>query len=164
MKNRREILKASIGSGAVLVAMPSKWTSPVMNSIILPAHAQTSGSTSSPVNESISIDITATEISGPIVIARSGSSSFSGSETVLVGQCKGTSDLSLRVDFSGTLDSANSQITGAITLTQRCGSDLVCEQLSTFTVTQSPLDLGSDIGNYTGTLTGTLVCQDGFDL
>jgi hypothetical protein len=112
----------------------------------------------------MSIDITATEISGPIVIARSGGSSFSGSETVLVGQCKGSSDLSLMVEFSGTLNSATSQITGEITLTQRCGGDLVCEQVSTFTVTQSPVDLGSDIGNYTGTLSGTLVCKDGFDL
>jgi len=164
MKNRREILKASIGSGAVLVFVPSKWTSPVINSIVLPAHAQTSGSTSSPVNESINIEITATEIRGPIVIARSGSSSFSGSETVMIGQCSGTSDLSLRVDFSGTLDSATSQITGEITLTQRCGGDLVCEQVSTFTTTQSPVDSGTDTGNYTGMLIGTLVCNDGFDI
>lgn len=44
--SRRRLLKAILaGGGAVTTvkALPEKWTAPVMKTVILPAHAQTTG-------------------------------------------------------------------------------------------------------------------------
>jgi hypothetical protein len=44
-EERRKILKSTLAGGAIVTAniMPDDWTEPVLDSIILPAHAQTSG-------------------------------------------------------------------------------------------------------------------------
>jgi len=45
-ENRRKLLKSlAIGSGAVIAgkSLPENWTKPVVSSVLLPAHAQTSG-------------------------------------------------------------------------------------------------------------------------
>ncbi len=42
MNNKRETLKKVASVSAVLALAPSSWTKPVINSIVLPSHAQTS--------------------------------------------------------------------------------------------------------------------------
>lgn len=46
-QNRRDLLKAlTLGGGAVTVTkLPAQWTTPVVDSVVLPAHAQTTGPT-----------------------------------------------------------------------------------------------------------------------
>lgn len=41
-KNRRVLLTGSIGLGAIGSVLPAAWTKPMISSVILPAHAQTS--------------------------------------------------------------------------------------------------------------------------
>ncbi len=42
MKSRRNLVKGLFGAGIVSSAMPSAWVKPLVKSVILPAHAQTS--------------------------------------------------------------------------------------------------------------------------
>ncbi len=42
MKTRRYILKSAAGVGAIGTALPNAWIKPVVEAVVLPAHAQTS--------------------------------------------------------------------------------------------------------------------------
>ncbi len=42
MKTRRNLLKSVASVGAIGTALPNTWIKPVVNSVVLPAHAQTS--------------------------------------------------------------------------------------------------------------------------
>ncbi len=164
MLSRRDAIQGLLGIGVAATALPKEWVKPVVNQIVLPAHAMTScsGFTTEPINESITITVTSAEIQGPIVVARNGGSTFSGSDTTTIDSCRDGQNLTVEVNFSGELDSANNQITGDLTIIQRCGPDLVCEQISTYSATQAPVDSGSDLGDYEGTVIGTLRCCDDF--
>ncbi len=62
METRRKIIKGVIGTGLVSGALPNSWMKPVVNTVVLPAHAQTTETTTpAPV-----ATITATA-SGPIL-------------------------------------------------------------------------------------------------
>ena len=50
VSERRELLKKSIVSGAVIGAVPMTWKSPKVSSVILPAHAGTTGSGGQPLS------------------------------------------------------------------------------------------------------------------
>ena len=39
---RRELLKGVMGAGALSIALPDSWAKPIVNAVLLPAHAQTS--------------------------------------------------------------------------------------------------------------------------
>ena len=164
MINRRTTLRTLVGSGVLFSALPKHWSKPIIDSVIIPAHAQTSCSSisSTPFSESLSITITANEVQGPIVVVRNGSDSFAGNSASNISQCTDGSDLDVEITFSGVINSATSQISGDLVIIQRCASRLVCEQIGSYTVTQDPIDAGSDLGNYVGTVSGTLNCCDDF--
>lgn len=42
-KSRRNLLKAITAGGATAAVVPSEWTKPALKSVLLPAHAQTTG-------------------------------------------------------------------------------------------------------------------------
>ncbi len=69
-KSRRKVLKSiAAGSGVVLAAksLPEKWTKPVVNSVMLPAHAQTSQLTySCAITGQGSLFINVIPIPGPV--------------------------------------------------------------------------------------------------
>lgn len=165
---KRKTLAVLFAGGGLLAVLPSQWKKPLINSVLVPAHAQTSpepepetcsgGFVTEPVNSPLQLVITADEILGPIVVTRDGSASFSGFSNSVVDQCLGNRELSEEVTFTGTIDSATNQVTGDLTIIQLCGTQLVCEQLTSFTVTQDPVVAGDDLGTYSGTLTGTLRC------
>jgi len=164
MKDRRSVLKfTSLSASAVLLA-PTDWTKPIVNSVIIPAHAQTSANctqfTTMQVNESISLSVSATEVSGRITVSRTGNS-FSGIENSVLGSCQGGRQLNLEVRLSGTINAVNNSLEGELAIIQRCGLDLVSEQTTTFTAQQSPTS-GVVEGTYTGTLTGNLRSCDDF--
>lgn len=161
--SRRDVLKPIVGTGLALGIMPEAWRKPLINTVITPAHAQTScsGFSESTVNESITITVTATEVQGPIVVTRSGNQ-FDGSDASRIDECRGGNDLDVDIQFSGMIDVAANQISGDLSIVQTCGGQLVCEQISQFTATQTPIDAGSELGDYQGTVTGTLRCCDDF--
>ena len=89
-QTRRNILKSmAIGSGAVASAkaVPEQWTKPVLNSLILPAHGQTS-----PLCE---FSATSEVLQNPDVPVSLGTFDFPGSETVLIGS---DADLTFNVE------------------------------------------------------------------
>ncbi|GHA17896.1 hypothetical protein GCM10008090_29520 [Arenicella chitinivorans] len=161
--SRRDVLKPVVGTGLVLGFMPETWRTPLINAVITPAHAQTScsGFSESTVNESITITVTANEVQGPIVVTRSGNR-FDGSDASRIDECQGGNDLDVDIQFSGTIDVAANQISGDLIIVQSCGGQLVCEQVSQFIATQTPIDAGSELGDYQGAVTGTLRCCDDF--
>jgi len=164
MKDRRSALKFSTLSATAIIFAPTDWTKPIVNSLILPAHAQTSASCSSftitPVNEAVSFIVSANQVSGPISVVRTGNT-FNGTESSVLGSCQGDQQLELEVQLSGSINTMNNSVEGELTITQRCGEDLVSEQISTFTAQQSPVSSSTE-GTYTGTLDGSLRSCDDF--
>lgn len=162
-KSRRRALTTLATVTLIAGAMPSRWKTPVVNAVILPAHAQTSfasscsGFETEPVNQPISITVTDTEIRGPIVVTRTGDT-FAGTSTTNVGQCGDASTRSELVELSGTIDSDNNRITGTFNVSQFCGDSLACEQLTSFSATQVTPISGDDLGDYQGNVNGTLRC------
>lgn len=160
---RRNVVKGALLGSITAIAMPQQWSKPIIDAVILPAHAQTSSScsgfTESAVNEPLDMSVTATQVSGPITVARNGNT-FAGTDTAIVGTCQGGNDQTIQVSLSGTIDSANNSMSGDITIILSCGNDLISDQVSTFILNQSPSS-ASDEGDYSGTLTGTLRrCND----
>ena len=164
MKDRRSVLKFTSLSASGILLAPRDWTKPVLNSVILPAHAQTSANcsmfTTTQVNESISLSVSATQVSGQITVSRTGNT-FNGIENSILGSCQGGRQLNLEVRLSGTINAINNSLEGELAVTQRCGLDLVSEQTTTFTAQQSPISSSVE-GTYTGTLTGDLRSCDDF--
>ena len=159
---RKALLTVALGGSAIATA-PQKWTTPIINSVVLPAHAQTStcsGTETEPVNEPILITVTATEINGPVVVSWDGiTTTFAGEETTaLSSTCIDGSVSEQVVTFNGTIDSANNQITGELNTIQYCGDVVVCEQITTYVANQDPAVAGDDLGVYTGTAVGTISC------
>lgn len=57
MPSRRKTIKTLAGAGAVVGLLPTRWTKPALESIVLPAHAQTSDAVNlPPVGESFTVD------------------------------------------------------------------------------------------------------------
>ncbi len=54
METRRKIIKGVIGTGLISGALPQSWMKPVVNAVVLPAHAQTSGTTEHPTTGTVS--------------------------------------------------------------------------------------------------------------
>lgn len=166
MKRRNILGSLFIVGGANSIEL-AKWSKPIVNAVILPAHAQTSNGlscseiTEEQISESISIEITSTQAIGPISVEIIGSS-FSGEQMSDSGMCaSGTGVLSQTVVFSGTINEVNSQISGVFDVFQFCDGELVCEQRTTFLVTQSPINPSSNLGTYIGNIDGTLRCCQG---
>jgi len=164
MKDRRSVLKFTGLSASGLLLAPKDWTKPIVNSVMLPAHAQTSANCSSftttQVSESISLSVTATQVSGQITASRTGNT-FSGTESSVLGSCQGSQQLNLEVRLTGVINAVNNSLEGELVIIQRCGLDLVSEQTTTFTAQQSPAS-NSIEGTYTGTLIGNLRSCDDF--
>lgn len=165
--HRRRSLKQLALTSGVLLALPMQWKRPVVNQIMLPAHAQTStppgdqdcsAYQTEPVSEPISITLTDTEARGPIVVPRVGASSFDGDDSSVIDSCRNNQDLSQEVEFSGAIDVATKQLTGDLVIRQFCGSLLVCEQIATFAADQDDSSAPNELGDYSGTLTGTIRC------
>ena len=161
--NKRQAL-AILGSVGVASLLSRGWHQPLINSVVLPAHAQTSfGSECSgveveSVDQAISITVTDTEVRGPIVVIRNGLD-FIGEQTSIVGQCgPNKDDLIQTVTFSGTIDSVQNSISGEFNVRQVCAGELACEQLTTYVVNQVPAVTNNDLGEYQGRVIGTLEC------
>lgn len=168
LKRRKLMILIGIGVTGSL-ALPSQWSKPIINAVLTPVHAQMSpepegcsGFTTEPVNEPISISISDTEITGPFVLNRPNGNSFSDRQISVTGTCQDGQDLVQEVEFNGIIDSGNNQITGDLIIRETCGSDLVCEQITSYTVTQTVESNTTDNGEYDGTLIGTLRCCNDF--
>lgn len=152
---KRRLLKG-VGLGAI-------WSTPVVRAVSLPAHAQTSAESCSnldveTVNEPISITVSAADVRGPAVATRSGQT-FEVMFESTAGLCAdGVTPLRNMIEFSGTIDAMRGTISGTFNTRQFCGTELACEQLATFTATQTPIGSISDVGDYEGQVTGTLRC------
>jgi len=159
--HRRQWLKTLGLTSVAAGALPSQWTKPVINHIVLPAHAQTSSTCGAfieePVNDIIGMVVTATEVQGPITVSLA-AGAFSGTESNIVGACANGDPQRQEVTFTGSIDSTNSQITGTLDIDIFCGDLLVCQQRTTYTATQTPIVAADDLGTYQGALTGTLSC------
>jgi len=158
--NRRNVLLSMFASGAGLASLPQRWTKPLVNAVVAPAHAQTScsGFEVEPIDQPIDITLTADEVRGPIIANRDGSASFNDTQTLTNGTCNNGAAFSQEVTFSGTIDLANNQITGDLLIRQFCGDDLFCEQVSTYTAQQMPADASTELGTYQGRVIGTQTC------
>lgn len=55
MNNKRKTLQKIAGIGAVATVLPSSWIKPVISSVVLPVHAQTSANTP-PVGQNITVN------------------------------------------------------------------------------------------------------------
>lgn len=161
INHRRQWLKTVGVTGVAAAALPSRWTTPVINSIVLPAHAQTSTACGvfidEPVNDMIGMVVTATEVQGPITVPLA-AGAFSGSESSILGNCANGDPQRQEVSFTGTIDSANNQIAGTLDIDIFCGTLLVCQQRTTYNAMQTPIVTADDLGAYQGALTGTLSC------
>jgi len=163
-KTRRHWLKASCAISVVATALPNRWVTPVISSVVLPAHAMTSNAcgnfVAEPVNDMIGMVVTATEVQGPITLPLTiaTSTNFSGSESTNIGTCANGDQQRQDVSFTGNIDSVANQITGTLDIDIFCGSLLVCQQSTTYVVDQIPAVMGDDAGAYQGQLTGTLSC------
>ncbi len=170
--SRRKLITAVAGLGLVST-LPKEWSKPLINSVLVPAHAQTSpevpevpevpdgcsGFETEPIAEPIVITVSATQIIGPIIIERTDPLAFDGfQESETTTSCSATDNFSEEITFDGTIDSANNEITGNFILRQFCGDALVCEQITTYTASQTPAVAGDDLGTYNGTASGTLRC------
>lgn len=162
--SRRRCLKTFGLTSVAMAALPSRWTTPVVNSVVLPAHAMTTLTDPScgplvaePVNDMIGMVVTATEVQGPITVPLA-AGAFSGTESSILGACANGDPQRQEVTFTGIIDSVNSQITGTLDIDIFCGTLLVCEQRTTFTASQTPIVAADDLGAYQGALIGTLSC------
>jgi hypothetical protein len=141
MDKRRDALKLLLAGGFGLVVLPKQWSAPLVESIILPAHGMTSCATEpiENINEAISLNVTATQVEGNIILPIQADNTFSGTETSRIDGCEDGKDLNVEVRLSGTINSANSLISGDLVIIQTCGDQLVCEQISTFTAAKQSL-------------------------
>ena len=161
VKTRRRWIKTTSVTSAALIVMPMAWRKPLINSVLLPAHAMTSQSCGNfieqPVNDVINIVITATDAQGPISVPLI-TANFSGEESSVLGACSNGEVQRQDILFSGVIDSVNSQITGALSISIYCGDLLICQQDTTYVADQQPIVNGGDEGAYQGALVGTLSC------
>jgi len=134
-ESRRKLLKSLAAGGGVattLVALPERWTRPVVDAVLIPAHAQTSiACNPSDLVEQIlpiigaTLTTTATTVTGPITVPRT-DNTFSGSGEV-AAVCPGGSEPGTLfvTEFSGTI-AANTSATANITGYLVCGGVTVC--------------------------------------
>ena len=166
LKSRRQCLLMVSSVTGASIAMPTSWVKPVVNSMLLPAHAQSSTMPTlscseiivEPIRSNIEIQVMATEVIGPIMVNLITPTRFSGSESIIAGTCNNGEVMRQEVLFEGEIDTANNQITGLLEVDVFCGNEVACEQRSTFTSVQTPVNPGVDLGDYLGTLNGTSSC------
>ena len=164
MSIKRRVLLASIVTTTSMSVIPKEWVKPLIQAVILPAHGMTScsGFNVEPIDQPISITIIGDEVRGPIVATLNPDGSFDTSQTLATGVCVGDQDSTQEVDFSGTINSLTSEINGQLNIKQFCGVDLVCDQVSSYSVTQVVIDPSSDLGDYEGRIVGTISCCQDF--
>lgn len=164
MKETRREFAAKLAKLSASGAIVSRWAVPVVTSVALPAHAQTSDPAQcgefevEAVNEPILIVIDPTEVAGPVTAPRQGDQ-FDTEVTTEGGLCSdGVTRETSVVEFSGEFSAASNQVSGTFNVRQFCGDRLICEQIATYQATQTPADGGTELGTYEGTVTGTLRC------
>ncbi|MBL4671618.1 MAG: hypothetical protein JKX81_05120 [Arenicella sp.] len=151
---------------AVSASLAQQWTKPIVNCIVIPAHAATSAAVCSSfaieaVNGLITIQVTDTQAIGPLAANR-----VANDFSVLVDEVVSPAGLNVQnIDqqtvFSGLIDTGANEIRGELTVLQSCDGQLVCEQIASYTVALSTAVLANGVGQYDGQLSGTLrCCQD----
>lgn len=162
---KRKSLLLLAGTGAA-VSLDSQWVKPVVNCIVLPAHAATStGVCSSFLTETVSgvitIEVSDTQVIGPLVANRNGNAFSLTVDQVVNPIGLSINEVDQRTVFSGSIDASTNQVNGELSVLQTCDGQLVCEQLTTFSVTLIGAPAANAIGQYQGQLSGTLrCCQD----
>ncbi len=154
-QNKRKLVK-----GVVITAV---WSTPIITAVRIPVHAQTSTSEcavfeTESVDQPISITVSETDVRGPAVANRTGQT-FAVTLDQSGATCADGVTVSMSsIEFSGTIDETTNSLSGTFNVMQYCGDQLACEQLATFTATQTPIDSTSDLGTYEGRVVGTLRC------
>ena len=166
---RRTVLATLVASNGLFLCLPKTWQKPIVDSIVLPAHAMTSVVTSEcsafeeeMIDQDIVITISASEVLGPIIAPLSANGSFNDTQSLITGQSSDGIIFSQEVQFFGAINSNNNQVSGDLIIKQFSGSDLVCEQISTFITTQTPVDSSTDLGEYVGQVVGSITCCQDF--
>jgi hypothetical protein len=151
---------------AVSASLPKQWTKPIVNCIVIPAHAATSaavcsGFVTEAVNGIITVQVTDTQAIGPLAANR-----IANDFSVVIDEIVSPAGLNVqnvdqRTVFSGFIDIGVNEIRGELTVLQICDGQFVCEQITTYTVALSSAILANGVGQYDGQLSGTLrCCQD----
>ena len=171
IKARRKLLKTLIAGGgaattvgATGLVIPKQWIKPVVDSVMLPAHAQTTGClelvdsttfTGIPANTTP----TTVEFIGTTV-PRSGNG-FVGQEQFDIGPCPGGLGAGVQtIALSGNIDVDNNTIIGTWVLTVTCNGIIFFRQVFEFS---GPRVSGDDnTGTYSTSGTVTIEVCPGF--
>ncbi len=165
--DKRKSLLTLAGVG-VIASVDSQWVKPVVNCIVLPAHAATSsGVCSGFVTESVSgvitVEVSDTQVIGPVAASRNINAFAVTVNQVVNPVGLSVSEVDQRTVFSGSIDASTNQISGELSVLQTCDGQFVCEQLTTFVVDLIGAPMANAVGQYQGQLSGTLrCCQDFF--
>lgn len=169
-RNLRRRKLARILSGSLVSApflLPTKWQKSVIDVVLLPAHAQLSppigqcqsGTRTETILEPIVLQVTATEVAGPITVARN-ANSFSGSQETNLGACVNGSAKRQVTSMSGSIDINANTINGELIIELFCGDVSVCIEEANIIAPQltSTGGVEAEEGSYEGNLTGTITC------
>lgn len=156
---RRRLLKALMaggGAGAIGGALPDRWTTPMVDAVLLPAHAQATASNGCAASDpritcpeclntglltvgalvSWSLDNQEDRVVLSVNLGLGdqaagdafpdGSGNFDGSLNQSGGVCPGGGALTQSGTFSGNLNTGNGAISGSFEVSVFCGGTLVC--------------------------------------
>lgn len=164
---KRKLLLGLSGASAVAL-LPERWVTPLIKHMVLPAHASTSatvcsGFTTDSVSLPTELNVNDSDVAGPIVVSRTGNT-FADSQIEMISLPSINQDnVEQTTSFSGTIDLVLNQVRGDIIIIQRCEGQLICEQITSYTVDLVGSAMPNGVGRYEGLLTGTLrCCQDFF--
>jgi len=142
-ESRRKLLKSiAVGSGAIVAgkSLPDKWTAPVVDSVLLPAHAQTSPAPTTtaapPACQTVDDEFTIVSVgsqgsvSAPGVLANDSCTQVTDPRTSsITGSGNPTPNILLTLNADGSFNYQSDQPTGVFTF------DYSTESGSTATVT-----------------------------
>lgn len=164
--DKRNSMVALLGLGSVAM-LPKNWATPVVNCIVLPAHAATStglcsGFRVEPVTGVLTIEVTDTQVRGPVVAPRNVNDFAVTVNEVVDPIGLSVTNVDQRTIFTGSIDLATNTISGDLNVLQTCDGQLVCEQIATFSTSLTSPVMANAEGQYDGTLTGELTCCEDF--
>jgi len=153
MRSRRRILKMIAGAGAVAGtgrAVPDRWTQPIVDAVLLPAHAQSTllpACSTTPLallgevswednggdRVTLSINPGFDGAAGSALLDQSGN--FSGSLAASGGECANGQPVTQDGTFQGNLNTSNGAVSGSFTHRILCGGVVICTSSGNFSGT-----------------------------